>query len=217
MRLHDAPITSGSTNGHHFRFLDLAAELRNRIYEYAAEAPPRNIIPKPGNPPTISLTQVCRQIRDEFRKIYMQNVPFTVRGKDIKGFTNAFFASGHTNQRVLDGQRPTRVIYLYPPLRNVDILPLLEVKIAFPQTEITVIPDPADIEEHFYPPSYLWYKPGHVPHGVDMTLDREGQAYMDQMRQLYNMTGFEDWSGGYHDVAFEDTDVRNFTNSSRKM
>ena len=182
----------------------------------------------------------------------MQNVPFTVKDKDIKRFTNAFFASGHTNQRVLDGQRPTRVIYLYPPTTNVDILPLLEVKIAFPQTEITVIPGPAD-EEHFYPPyvcelithilentspalrhdvqaskiseiccqedcrSYLWYKPGRVPHGVDMTLDREGQAYMDQMRQLYNMTGFEDWSGGYHDVAFEDTDVRNFTNSSRKM
>ena len=25
MQLHDASITSGSTNGHHFRFLDLAA------------------------------------------------------------------------------------------------------------------------------------------------------------------------------------------------
>ncbi|KAI4666365.1 uncharacterized protein J4E79_002403 [Alternaria viburni] len=152
MQLHDASITSGSTNGHHFRFLDLAAELRNRIYEYAAEAPPRNIILKPGNGPTISLTQVCRQIRDEFRKIYMQNVPFTVKDKDIKRFTNAFFAWGHTNQRELDGQRPTRVIYLYPPTTNVDILPLLEVKIAFPKTEITVIPGPAD-EEHFYPPS----------------------------------------------------------------
>ncbi|KAI4910804.1 hypothetical protein J4E90_007060 [Alternaria incomplexa] len=102
---------------------------------------------KPGNPPTIGLTQVCRQIRDEFRKIYMQNVSFTVRDKDIKRFANAFFESGHMNQRVLDGQRPARVIYLYPTATNVDILPLLEVKISFPQTEITVIPDPADIEE----------------------------------------------------------------------
>ena len=181
----------------------------------------------------------------------MQNVPFTVRDKDIKGFTNAFFASGHTNQRVLDGQRPARVIYLYPTATNVDILPLLEVKISFPQTEITVIPDPADIEERLYSQyncelithilentspalrhdvqaskiseicchevcrSYLWYKPGHVPHGVDMALDREGQAFTDQMRQLYNMTGFEDWSGGYYDVAFEGIDVRNSNNSSR--
>ncbi|KAI4675089.1 uncharacterized protein J4E88_007993 [Alternaria novae-zelandiae] len=105
---------------------------------------------KPGNPPTISLTQVCRQIRDEFRKIYMQNVSFTVRDKDIKRFTNAFFASGHTNQRVLDGQRPSRVIYLYPPSMNVDILPLVELKMAYPQTEVTVIPGPADIEEQPY-------------------------------------------------------------------
>ncbi|KAI4646259.1 uncharacterized protein J4E78_009180 [Alternaria triticimaculans] len=105
---------------------------------------------KPGNPPTISLTQVCRQIRDEFRKIYMQNASFTVRDKDIKRFTNAFFASGHTNQRVLDGQHPSRVIYRYPPSTNVDILPLLEVKIASPETEVSVIPGPADTEEQFY-------------------------------------------------------------------
>ena len=181
----------------------------------------------------------------------MQNVPFTVRDKDIKSFTNAFFASGQTNQRVLDGQRPSRVIYRYPPSTNVDILPLLEVKIASPETEVTVIPGPADTEEQFYSqynceliteilentsPAlrhdiqaskiselcfhhdgrfYLWYKPGHTPHGVDMTLDREGQAFTDQMRRLCNMPSFEDWSGAYLDVAFEGIDVRNFNNSSR--
>ncbi|KAI4956758.1 hypothetical protein J4E86_005229 [Alternaria arbusti] len=105
---------------------------------------------KPGNPRTISLTQVCRQIRDEFRKIWMQNVSFTVRDKDIKRFTNAFFASDNTNQRVLNGQHPSRVIYFYPPSTNVDILPLLEVKIVSPETEVSVIPGPADTEEQFY-------------------------------------------------------------------
>ncbi|KAI4644918.1 hypothetical protein J4E93_005716 [Alternaria ventricosa] len=128
----------------------VTSELRNRIYEYAAEAPSRIIMLKPGNPPTISLTQVCRQIRDEFRKIYMQNASFTVRDKDIKRFTNAFFAPGHTNQWVLDGQRPSRVIYRYPRSTNVDILPLLEIKMSSPQTEVSVIPGPADTEEQFY-------------------------------------------------------------------
>jgi len=181
----------------------------------------------------------------------MQNVPFTVKDKDVNGFMTAFFGSGHTNQRVILGQHPSHVIYLYPPSTNVDILPLLKLKMACPQTEVTVIPDPADTEEQFYSqfncelithilentsPAlrhdvqayvisefcchhnsrfYLWYKPGHVPHGVDMTFNREGQAFTDQMRRLYNMTSLEDLFGVYLGVAFEGIDVRNSNNSSR--
>ncbi|KAH6870163.1 hypothetical protein BKA58DRAFT_420770 [Alternaria rosae] len=248
MQLHDAAAASVSTNRHHFRFLDLAAEIRNRIYDFAAEAPPSNIIPKPGNGPTIGLIQVCRQIRDEFRKIYMQNVPFTVRDKDVVDFAIAFFETSHADQQAPIGQHPIHVFYLYPPSTNVDILPLLKLKMAFPQTEVTIIPDPAENEEHFYTqlncehithvlentsPAlrhdiraskisefcchhdsrfYLWYKLGHVPHGVDMTLDREGVAFANQ---IYNMIGVKDMYGIHHGVAFEGIDVRNSNNSSR--
>lgn len=177
----------------------------------------------------------------------MQKVSFTVRDKDVVAFGTAFFESGDTYQRAVVRQHPIHVYYEYPPSKNVDILPLLELRIMFPQTKVTVIPDFANNDEHFYSQLiiehiehflkntspglthdiqafkisefcchrhdifYLWYKPGHEPNGVDMTLDREGEPFATE---ICRMLGLEDIYSIYCDIAFDGIDVRYSKNSS---
>ncbi|KAF2998218.1 hypothetical protein E8E13_005277 [Curvularia kusanoi] len=82
-----------------FDFVGLPAELRNRIYDYVlddvkpafirkAEAiPPRELIPLWG----ISLMQICRQIRAEYRPLYLSRADFTMYFGDARLLLDSFW------------------------------------------------------------------------------------------------------------------------------
>ncbi|KAF2824497.1 hypothetical protein CC86DRAFT_371813 [Ophiobolus disseminans] len=89
-----------------FPFLTLPAELRNRVYEYAAAG---RIIQNPQRPTRlvrtthqpakkntsescIGLNTVCRQIRTEFRPLYMRRAKLVIDFHDLQSFTAAFFS-----------------------------------------------------------------------------------------------------------------------------
>ncbi|KAH6612024.1 hypothetical protein C7974DRAFT_89887 [Boeremia exigua] len=109
------PKLRPADNYDHFRFLDLPAELRNRIYDYATENASSNsptLRPKSKKPikravsestllstneaeperrviiPYLALTQTCRQIRDEFRPMWLSTpkIPLCLMVTYLKAF-----------------------------------------------------------------------------------------------------------------------------------
>ncbi|KAH7082802.1 hypothetical protein BKA63DRAFT_501662 [Paraphoma chrysanthemicola] len=94
---------------HGSRFLDLPAELRNRIYEIAARGSPsfgqeyRPIIHNSRGSRKAShihddkgflgLTQACRQVRDEFRPSYLAHRRTYIRFFDVVHFLECMFDS----------------------------------------------------------------------------------------------------------------------------
>ncbi|KAG9185799.1 hypothetical protein G6011_07130 [Alternaria panax] len=150
MQLRDTSTNSVSIDQQHFHFLDLAAEIRNRIYDLVAEPPEPNETRSPGNGVNIGLTQVCRQIRNEFRNIYLQKMPFAVTRKDIESFVKAFFWLDDTDQKAPTGHYPTHVHYLHTQSTTTDILPLLNLKMHFPQLNLAILPDPEDGNECYW-------------------------------------------------------------------
>ncbi|KAF2792520.1 hypothetical protein K505DRAFT_362834 [Melanomma pulvis-pyrius CBS 109.77] len=98
------------------RFMDIPAELRNLIYEYCVEEPRCTFSTKtvyltkrkPDQDAVhtvrrgrrkqwirqfFALTQVCRQIRSEFRPIYMKDNQTWIRIKDSAEYIETFFPS----------------------------------------------------------------------------------------------------------------------------
>jgi hypothetical protein len=178
--------------------------------------------------------------------MYLQKVSFGIRNQDIERFTEAFFWVDRTSQPALIGQYPAKIHYLHTQSTATDILPLLNLIVAFPQTKFAVFPDPADedgqyyirvickfISKSFIRPSpglrydlreskisefchcderfYIWYKPGHTPCGIDMTLDQEGRAFRSQ---VHRMLGVDYDDEIYCAISFDGIDVRNSNNSS---
>jgi hypothetical protein len=87
-----------------FPFLQLPPELRKRVYGYAAasriirnrQRPTRLVRQtkddKPNRESYIGLNSVCRQIRSEFRPMYMRRAKFVIDFKDLDSFVAAFFS-----------------------------------------------------------------------------------------------------------------------------
>ncbi|KAI8931078.1 hypothetical protein NX059_012089 [Plenodomus lindquistii] len=75
------------------RLLDLPGELRNRIYDYCAETITVSTTfctSHPGHKAEYrGLTQVCRQIRQEYHPIYMSGTTFEIDYKHISSYWNA--------------------------------------------------------------------------------------------------------------------------------
>ncbi|KAF2792682.1 hypothetical protein K505DRAFT_362689 [Melanomma pulvis-pyrius CBS 109.77] len=86
-----------------FPFLKLPAELRNRVYFYASEqfcsgeiysislSPTSGFIPKIQTMKGLAFTQVCQQVRHEYRPIYMQKVVVNFNWRDWHKFNSDFY------------------------------------------------------------------------------------------------------------------------------
>ncbi|KAF2437164.1 hypothetical protein EJ08DRAFT_691466 [Tothia fuscella] len=88
---------SEETFGAPFLFLDLPPEIRNLIYDFSA--PSRDRVPLGlrntqfpqlpedcSRPDCFALTQVCRQVREEFLPLYYFRTGFQIKLKDMKAF-----------------------------------------------------------------------------------------------------------------------------------
>jgi hypothetical protein len=81
-----------------FRFLDLPAELRTYVYEFATSSleanvklshrPDRKNSTQPQGLST--LTQVCKEIRGEFLPLYMKIVPIEINLRALQTFMSTF-------------------------------------------------------------------------------------------------------------------------------
>ncbi|KAF1913200.1 hypothetical protein BDU57DRAFT_581743 [Ampelomyces quisqualis] len=144
-----------------FRFMDLPGELRNRIYEYAAEYAYRCFPPifarkkniKPRRAPTehtalrlphIGLTQANSQMRSEFRPMWLSTHKIPLAA--MESYLKAFFppakskASPEARER-LNGQFSTsnalRVWIRKSEINDVDITKLIRHALRFPDASIT--------------------------------------------------------------------------------
>jgi hypothetical protein len=81
-----------------FRFLDLAPELRNHIYNFATSTFKRPVKlshrPARTNDPqaqsVLALTQVCKQVRAEFQPLYMTAALIDIDLSDMEAFLSTF-------------------------------------------------------------------------------------------------------------------------------
>ncbi|KAF2242438.1 hypothetical protein BU26DRAFT_161273 [Trematosphaeria pertusa] len=110
-----------------FRFLDLPGELRNRVYEEIIPHQPVRLQwtprPEPGCYLHLSLANANKQIRAEFRPLYVEHTRIEVRWKDLLAYLETFF------QRVLEGPKPKDLtINLHPDDYgdSVDVLPFIK-------------------------------------------------------------------------------------------
>ncbi|KAH7093510.1 hypothetical protein FB567DRAFT_175488 [Paraphoma chrysanthemicola] len=129
-----------------FRFLDLPAELRNRIYDQAAttDDPIRITHETPLHHPHhyAGLTRVCRQIRNEYLAIQQRGARLEVDWDELPHYMTTFHADKTSNilrPKSLD----VRLTYAYEDEENlepqVDILPLLQLKTGATDMEVRVI------------------------------------------------------------------------------
>ncbi|KAH7082781.1 hypothetical protein BKA63DRAFT_138013 [Paraphoma chrysanthemicola] len=118
-----------------FRFLDLPAELRNRIYDLAAttDDPIRITREKTLHHPHryAGLTRVCRQIRKEYLAIQRRAAHLEVDWDELPHYMTTFHADKSSNDfrpKYLDVRLTCAYEYkeLHEP--HVDILPLLQLK-----------------------------------------------------------------------------------------
>lgn len=118
---------------------DTNSELRNRIYHFAVK--PSSGIPKPGNGPAIGLTQVCCQIRSEFRDTYLRDTIIGVTWNRIPKYIDVFYpaANGQHLQNIQNC--PSHLYILMNTHEDLvpNLLPLVKMKVAHPQLQFTVI------------------------------------------------------------------------------
>ncbi|KAF2271734.1 uncharacterized protein EI97DRAFT_387204, partial [Westerdykella ornata] len=91
-----------------FRFLDLPGEVRNKIYAMTLSKTQQALIKyrprhaslrprkaesdkKPSRRPYMGLTQVCRQIRQEYRPLYLREQPIGLDMVDLNPYLKAFY------------------------------------------------------------------------------------------------------------------------------
>ncbi|CAN9398633.1 unnamed protein product [Alternaria alternata] len=81
-------------------FMRLPAELRNRVYNYAtSEAPSQLLVPvesfqlqqQAQRATGIAMTQVSRQIRSEYRPLWLKHATFVIDWHSIHAFLQAFY------------------------------------------------------------------------------------------------------------------------------
>ncbi|KAI4926197.1 hypothetical protein J4E85_006489 [Alternaria conjuncta] len=131
----------------HFRFLDLPAELRNLIYDFAAETEadqPRCVLP------CLALAQSCQQLRTEYRSICLKR-DIVIDWKAVTGYMRTFFPTVNgkienvelapANMTIVTPWRGKEVDYDY----ELDILPLFKIGLYRPNFTCHLVHDPASL------------------------------------------------------------------------
>ncbi|KAH7080840.1 hypothetical protein FB567DRAFT_113988 [Paraphoma chrysanthemicola] len=140
-----------------FRFLDLPGELRNRIYQLVDVTPGLVTLAIPANPRIrrirgtgyssrlqlrgLALTQVCREIRGEFRPLLLRDVVVSLR--DIEMYVHAFVEQPKMNYRRAFGLFHDKIGIIQISLSSyseVDVLYLLRLKARHPDSRIKLCP-----------------------------------------------------------------------------
>ncbi|KAI4666364.1 uncharacterized protein J4E79_002402 [Alternaria viburni] len=125
---------SRSDRENHFRFLDLPAELRNCIYEFAAETEadqPRCVLP------CLALAQTCQQLRTEYRPVCMKR-EIIIDWKAVTGYLHHFFPN--VDGKVVNAELVPKGITVVTPWRGqeegdgskLDLLPIIKVGLCRP-------------------------------------------------------------------------------------
>ncbi|KAF2249769.1 hypothetical protein BU26DRAFT_563662 [Trematosphaeria pertusa] len=92
-----AMMSTQAKNSKAFPFLELPAEVRNRIYEFAVENNRVRIAKRPGKgctPIFLNFTKVCRLIRTEYRPLYLRRTHALVTLADVDSYVSVFVLSG---------------------------------------------------------------------------------------------------------------------------
>ncbi|KAI8930992.1 hypothetical protein NX059_012003 [Plenodomus lindquistii] len=138
--------------------LKLPGELRNHIYDFAFEAPDTfQLFPfwrEPGSsdssPPRysyLSLTQVCHQIRSEYRPLYYRRTQVVVSVKKLFEYIQTFVAPHGFEPRLavhFINVRPESAVYDRPTrtrrTHSLYVLPLIDLQSTCPELNISFCP-----------------------------------------------------------------------------
>ncbi|KAI4644924.1 hypothetical protein J4E93_005722 [Alternaria ventricosa] len=128
-----------------FRFQDLPAELRNRIYEIATVVGDEPLaisrLPHREDGNYAGLTRACVQIRAEYRPIQRRKAKLSLSFSDLDVFTGTFLASA-ADKMILPLEVHVRVSRFTKPgcALTFDSLPILQVKVQNPRLDIRIVP-----------------------------------------------------------------------------
>ncbi|KAI4626473.1 hypothetical protein J4E83_003624 [Alternaria metachromatica] len=128
-----------------FDFMRLSAELRNQIYEYAvAEVPSQLLTPVHGprdrGAAGIALTQVSRQVRSEYRPMWLERAKFVIDWHSVHAFLESFYPNEEEY-----GSGPKKLIIQYETAfdctldRPTEIIHLVRLGLAFKGLEVRII------------------------------------------------------------------------------
>ncbi|CAN9338346.1 unnamed protein product [Alternaria sp. RS040] len=136
-----------------FRFLDLSPELRNRVYEYAKEDDTRQFALHPINYSYLhrtscskriwqyfAVTQVCKQVRAEYRPIWVQDLRFRFAStSEVAHFADTFLHYGSGTNHV-----PKLVQYSWyhgkDNQESFDLMPILRLHARSPSLRTAFVP-----------------------------------------------------------------------------
>ncbi|KAL1613177.1 hypothetical protein SLS60_001409 [Paraconiothyrium brasiliense] len=145
-------------------FLDLPAELRNRVYDYAVESEPlmEDYPPLLAHRPMtqntwpikhqalatrkcFGLTQVCKQIRTEYLPLWKCNLWQGIAYCDFESFVDTFYANEEDTQapKMLQIACDGRGLSFFQPC--IDLLQFMRFRSRFPATKIKFV-DRATVE-----------------------------------------------------------------------
>ncbi|CAN9194196.1 unnamed protein product [Alternaria alternata] len=139
---------------HFFRFLDLSPELRNRVYKYAKEDDTRRFALHPIHLSADShrksyskrtweyfaVTQVCKQVRAEYRPIWVQDLRVRFEStSEVTLFADTFLHHGSGNEHT-----PKTVQFSWnhgnDNITSFDLMPLLRLRARHPPSRVTFVP-----------------------------------------------------------------------------
>ncbi|KAL1792512.1 hypothetical protein ACET3X_009019 [Alternaria dauci] len=139
----EQPSTSMSRREDHSRFLELPAELRNRIYEFAAKTQddlPRRVLP------CLALAQTCRKLRTEYRPICIKQ-DVIIDWQKVEGYMRTFFPT--VNGRIQNIELVPMSMTIVAPWRvegdsslHLDVRPMIKIGLYQPGFTCTLIKDP---------------------------------------------------------------------------
>ncbi|RYN75913.1 hypothetical protein AA0120_g11826 [Alternaria tenuissima] len=144
-----------STRKDYFRFLDLPAELRNRVYDLAAKTQadlPRCVLP------CLALAQACQQLRIEYRSICIKQ-EIIIDWQKVPGYTRTFFPT--VNGKIENIELMPSSMTIITPWRGepgkrglqLDMLPMIKIGLCRPGFTCEFIHDGESlrkIEDPFY-------------------------------------------------------------------
>ncbi|KAH8624050.1 hypothetical protein IG631_20789 [Alternaria alternata] len=143
------PSADMSNREDYFRFLDLPAELRNRVYDLAAETQadlPRCVLP------CLALAQACQQLRIEYRPICTKR-DIIIDWEKVPGYMRTFFST--VNGKIENIELIPSSITIVTPWRGetsgnelqLDILPMIKVGLRQPDFTCNFIHDAESLKQ----------------------------------------------------------------------
>jgi hypothetical protein len=141
-----------------FRFLDLPAELRNRVYDFAAT--PEKADQHTSVLPSLALAQTNRQLRAEYLPI-CKTAPVVIERDDLPAYFAAFYPTPESMK-----QAPSSITILVDCHADqldatIDILPLLKLHHANPTLTCTFTRHPCAFTRPYNNPVPLFTRAQH--------------------------------------------------------